>query len=118
MSQIEYISMEKRPWGKFYILQETTSYKIKRIEVNRGQRLSYQYHNKRSEVWVIIEGAGKICLDGKYKKYKKHDTIIIPQGMKHRIENHGTDKTVFIEVQTGTYFGEDDIIRLEDDYKR
>ena len=118
MNQTDYISMENRPWGKFYVLQETSDYKIKRIEVNSGQRLSYQYHNKRSEVWTIIEGEGNICLNGKYKKYKKNDTILIPQGMKHRIENTGVHKIVFIEIQTGEYFGEDDIIRLEDDYNR
>ena len=118
MNQTDYISLENRPWGKFYVLQETSNYKIKRIEVKGGHRLSYQYHNKRSEVWIIIEGEGNICLDGKYKKCKKNDTILIPQGMKHRIENNGTDKIVFIEIQTGEYFGEDDIVRLEDDYNR
>ena len=110
--------MDERPWGKFYILHETSDYKIKRIEVNVGQRLSYQYHNKRSEVWIIIQGEGKIYLNGEYKSYKKNDTILIPKGMKHRIENLGDDKTIFIEVQTGEYFGEDDIIRLHDDYNR
>ncbi|MDC6466067.1 phosphomannose isomerase type II C-terminal cupin domain [Flavobacteriaceae bacterium] len=118
MKQTDYIHSEKRPWGRFFIIQEKLSYKIKRIEVNPGKRLSYQYHNKRSEVWVIIQGTGTIILNDKQHIYSKGDTIIIPQGMKHRIENNGTKKTIFIEVQTGSYFGEDDIVRLEDDFNR
>tara|TARA_B100001996_G_C18166087_1_gene402534 strand:+ start:167 stop:523 length:357 start_codon:yes stop_codon:yes gene_type:complete len=118
MKQVDYLYMEKRPWGSFFVIQENTSYKIKRIEVNPGQRLSYQYHNKRSEVWVIIQGNGIITLNDIERNYSKGDTILIPQSMKHRIENQGTDKTIFIEVQTGSYFGEDDIVRLDDDYSR
>ena len=118
MKQTNYIYSEIRPWGKFFVLEENELYKIKRIEVNPGHRLSYQYHNKRSEVWVIIQGEGKIVLDDNENKYSKGDSIIIPKGMKHRIENNGLVKTIFIEIQTGTYFGEDDIVRLEDDYNR
>jgi len=118
MKQVDYLYMEKRPWGSFFVIQESTSYKIKRIEVNPGQRLSYQYHNKRSEVWVIIQGNGVITLNDIERNYSSGDTILIPQGMKHRIENQGTDTTIFIEVQTGSYFGEDDIVRLDDDYNR
>lgn len=118
MNEDNYLYMENRPWGSFFVIKEDPSYKIKRIEVNPGQRLSYQYHNKRSEVWIMIQGNGIIILNGKSKKYKKGDTILIPQGMKHRIENCGNEKTIFIEVQTGSYFGEDDIVRLEDDYNR
>ena len=118
MNQADYIYSEKRPWGEFFIIQETISYKIKRIEVNPGQRLSYQYHNKRSEVWIIIQGEGTVILNDNKINYSKGDTIEIPQGVKHRIENNGSEKTIFIEVQTGTYFGEDDIVRLQDDYNR
>jgi len=118
MKQVDYLYMEKRPWGSFFVIQESTSYKIKRIEVNSGQRLSYQYHNKRSEVWVIIQGNGVVTLNDVERKYSAGDTILIPQGMKHRIENKGAETTVFIEVQTGSYFGEDDIVRLDDDYNR
>ena len=112
------IESEERPWGQFFVLHDEPSYKLKRIEVNPGGRLSYQYHDKRSEVWTIVEGTGIITLDGKVKKYKVGETILIPQGVKHRIENKEKEKVVFIEVQTGTYFGEDDIIRIEDDYNR
>ena len=118
MKPVNYLYMEKRPWGTFFVIQENTSYKIKRIEVDPGKRLSYQYHNKRSEVWVIIQGNGVITLNDEPRNYSVGDTILIPQGMKHRIENRGTETTIFIEVQTGSYFGEDDIVRLDDDYNR
>ena len=112
------IYSEKRPWGRFFVLHDEKSYKIKRIEVDPGQRLSYQYHHKRSESWTIVEGRGLITLNGKDKEYVKGETILIPQGVKHRIQNNRKEKVVFIEVQTGTYFGEDDIVRIEDDYNR
>ncbi len=112
------IYKENRPWGKFYVIHDEPNYKIKRIEVDPGQRLSYQYHKKRSEVWIIIEGEGLITLNGDIKKYKSGDTLKIYKGDKHRVENKNSQKLIFIEVQTGEYFGEDDIIRIEDDYKR
>jgi mannose-6-phosphate isomerase len=100
------------------VLHDEPNYKLTRIEVEPGERLSYQYHYKRSEAWTIIEGVGTITLDGEVKEYGNGQTVIIKQGVKHRIENKGSDKIVFIEVQTGTYFGEDDIVRIEDDYNR
>ena len=109
---------EERPWGRFFVLHDEPTYKLKRIEVDPGGRLSYQYHHKRSEAWTVVEGTGIITLDGQNKKYSKGETILIPQGVKHRIENNSDQKVVFIEVQTGTYFGEDDIVRIEDDYNR
>ena len=118
MDKIIFKEKEERPWGKFFVLHDENSYKLKRIEVNPGGRLSYQYHHKRSEAWTIVEGIGTITLDGIVSQYQKGDTILIPQGVKHRIENKGREKVVFIEVQTGSYFGEDDIVRIEDDYNR
>ena len=115
---MENIKKETRPWGNYFVLESSSDYKIKKIEVNEGQRLSYQYHNKRSEVWTIIDGEGYITLDGKVNKYSKGETVLIPKGIKHRIENKGSEKIIFIEVQTGSYFGEDDIVRIEDDYNR
>ena len=112
------IESEERPWGRFFVLHDQPTYKLKRIEVDPGRRLSYQYHHKRSEAWTIVEGAGIITLDDKDSEYIKGQTVLIPQGVKHRIENKGKEKVVFIEVQTGTYFGEDDIVRIEDDYNR
>lgn len=112
------ILTEKRPWGRFFVLHDEPTYKLKRLEVDPGCRLSYQYHHKRSEAWTIVEGIGTITLDGDVKDYSKGETVLIPQGVKHRIENKGSEKVVLIEVQTGTYFGEDDIVRIEDDYNR
>ena len=109
---------EKRPWGCFFVIHDEPTYKLKRIEVNPGGRLSYQYHNKRSEAWTIVDGIGYTTINGVEKDFSNGDTIIIPQGVKHRIENRGSEKLVFIEVQTGSYFGEDDIVRVEDDYNR
>jgi|TARA_B100000902_G_C27311351_1_gene918618 mannose-6-phosphate isomerase len=112
------IESEERPWGRFFVLHDESTYKLKRIEVEPGGRLSYQFHTKRSESWTIVEGKGKVILDGIEKDYEKGETILIPQGVKHRIQNMTNKKLVFIEVQTGKYFGEDDIVRIEDDYNR
>lgn len=112
------IEKEERPWGRFFVIHDEPKYKLKRIEVDSGERLSYQYHYKRSEAWTIISGVGTITLDGKTKDFKSGQTILISQGVKHRIQNKTMEKVVFIEVQTGSYFGEDDIVRIEDDYNR
>jgi mannose-6-phosphate isomerase len=112
------IEREERPWGRFFVLHDEPNYKLKRIEVDPGGRLSYQYHHKRAEAWTIVEGIGTITLDGAVNEYSSGQTILIFQGVKHRIENKTIDKVVFIEVQTGSYFGEDDIVRIEDDYNR
>lgn len=109
---------DKRPWGEFWVLDDSLKFKVKRIKIKPNGRLSYQYHLKRSEVWTIIKGTGRVTLDGVENDYKVGDVIKIPQGAKHRIENIGKNDCVFIEVQYGTYFGEDDIVRLEDDYDR
>tara|TARA_A100001011_G_C14003293_1_gene712365 strand:- start:29 stop:379 length:351 start_codon:yes stop_codon:yes gene_type:complete len=112
------IEKEERPWGRFFVLHDEKNYKLKRIEVDPGGKLSYQFHYKRSEVWTIVEGKGKVTLNGKVRDYSEGETIKIPQGSKHRIVNNTDKKVVFIEVQTGSYFGEDDIVRIEDEYKR
>ncbi len=107
-----------RPWGRFLVIDNNKKYKIKRIEVNPGARLSYQYHHKRSESWTIIEGQAIVTIDGVEKKISEGESVKINQKAKHRIKNIGDSILVFIEVQTGTYFGEDDIVRVEDDYNR
>ena len=112
------IEIEQRPWGRFFVLYDEPTHKLKRIEVDPGGRLSYQYHHKRSEAWTIVDGVGTITLDDISKNYKNGETILIPQGVKHRIENKSSKKIVLIEVQTGSYFGEDDIVRLDDPYER
>ena len=112
------IEIEEHPLDRFFILHDQPTYKLIRKKVDAGGKLSYQYHHKRSEALTIVEGVGTITLDGDVKDFSKGETVLIPQGVKHRIENKGSEKVVFIEVQTGTYFGEDDIVRIEDDYNR
>ena len=112
------LEIGERPWGKYYVLADEPNFKLKRIEVLPGQRLSYQYHFKRQEAWTIVQGTAKITLDGVDEIYHYGETALIPLEAKHRVENIGKDLLIFIEVQTGTYFGEDDIIRIEDDYER
>lgn len=107
-----------RPWGEYWVLQDTATYKVKKILVNPGQRLSLQYHHHRAEVWTIVEGVGTITINDKVNEYKIGEVAQIPLGAVHRIENKTQKPVVFIEVQYGTYFGEDDIVRLEDDYSR
>jgi mannose-6-phosphate isomerase len=108
-----------RPWGEYFVLENQDTHKVKRIKVKPKARLSYQYHHKRSEVWTLVSGVGRITLDGETKDYYYGDIVQIPQGMKHRIENPSAEEDcIFIEVQLGTYFGEDDIVRIEDDYNR
>ena len=112
------MKFDKRPWGEFWVLEDTEFYKVKRIQVNPGQRLSLQYHHHRSEVWTIVSGVGTITINDEIKDYNVGDVAEIPQGAHHRIENKTSQPVVFIEVQYGTYFGEDDIVRIEDDYNR
>ena len=115
---MKYLEKDERPWGRYFVIQDESNYKIKRIEVEPGQRLSYQYHNKRSETWIVIEGNALVTINDDTKDYKQGETIIIPSKAKHRVENRSNSLLIFIEVQTGSYFGEDDIIRLNDDYGR
>ena len=110
--------IEQRPWGFYEVLLDTSYTKVKQITVNPGQRLSYQYHNQRKEHWTIVQGAATIILDDeKYFRYPG-ESIKIPLGAKHRIMNEEEAPLIFIEVQVGEYFGEDDIVRIEDDYGR
>ena len=107
-----------RPWGRYDILGVDVNYKVKEIKVNPGQRLSYQYHNSRDEYWVIVKGTAEVTIDSKVHYLKSGDMITIKRSQKHRVKNTSSDTLSFIEIQLGEYFGEDDIIRLEDDYKR
>lgn len=109
---------ETRPWGGFLVLEDRPTHKVKRIWVHPGQRLSYQKHFRRSEHWVIVEGRARVTLDGKKILLGHGESVEIPLEATHRIENIGGSQLTFIEVQTGDYFGEDDIVRLEDDYGR
>jgi mannose-6-phosphate isomerase len=109
---------DRRPWGGYSVLEEQDTHKVKRIEVLPGKRLSYQKHRKRAEHWVIVGGKAIVVLDGKEVRLKEGQAIHIPKGSAHRIGNPGKEILIFIEIQKGDYFGEDDIIRLEDDYGR
>lgn len=109
---------EIRPWGHFWVLEDADTHKVKRIEVSPGGRLSYQYHHHRSEVWTVVSGVATVTLEGNTKDYQTGAVIQIPLSARHRVANNGTEPLVFIEVQLGTYFGEDDIVRIDDDYER
>jgi len=109
---------ERRPWGSYTILEEREAYKVKRIEVLPAKRLSYQRHQKRDEHWVIVEGEALVTVEGKDIPLSPGGSVDIPRMAAHRILNPGKSLLVFIEVQKGDYFGEDDIIRLEDDFGR
>jgi mannose-6-phosphate isomerase-like protein (cupin superfamily) len=107
-----------RPWGYFSVLEDEATHKVKRIVVSAGQRLSYQSHEKREEAWVFISGEGIVIIDDVEHSVKAGSIIKIPLRAKHRIKNTGGARLEFIEIQTGTYFGEDDIVRYSDDYGR
>lgn len=110
--------MEKRPWGTYEILKESAGYKVKIITVDPGHRLSYQYHHKRHEGWTVISGEGIVTLDDVPTQVKQGSYVFIPAETKHRVECTSSEPLVFAEVQLGSYFGEDDIVRLKDDYGR
>jgi mannose-6-phosphate isomerase len=109
---------DERPWGSFTVLDDAPGHKVKRIVVHPGRRLSYQRHARRSEHWFVLEGNGIVVLDGSPQAINAGQAVDIPQDAAHRIENTGTEDLTFIEVQHGEYFGEDDIVRLEDDFGR
>ena len=112
------LEKEIRPWGSYEVLLDSDNCKVKRITVEPGQRLSYQYHTKRREEWTVVKGLLTIVLDDEKVFRVSGESISILLGAKHRAWNETDEVVQFIEVQTGTYFGEDDIIRLEDDYNR
>jgi mannose-6-phosphate isomerase-like protein (cupin superfamily) len=107
-----------RPWGLYEVLQDDDSFKVKRIEVLPGKRLSLQRHRHRSEHWVLVQGEGLVSLDGHEIPLREGEAVDIPAGSSHRMANPGSATLIFIEVQRGDYFGEDDIERLEDDFGR
>jgi mannose-6-phosphate isomerase len=108
----------ERPWGAYTVLTESGDFKVKTIEVQPGQRLSYQRHARRSEHWFVVSGEGVVTLDGRGIEARPGDAVDVPAGVAHRVHNTGQVPLVFVEVQHGDYFGEDDIVRLDDDYGR
>jgi mannose-6-phosphate isomerase len=110
---------DQRPWGSYRILDEGENYKVKRIEVLPGKRLSYQRHARRAEHWFIVNGTAKVTLNGVEMLVKMGETVDVGRQDAHRVENPDPEELlIFIETQTGDYFGEDDIVRLEDDFGR
>jgi mannose-6-phosphate isomerase len=109
---------DRRPWGTFTVLDEGENYKVKRIEVLSGKRLSYQRHARRAEHWFVVQGVAKVTLDGEDVIVRVGEDVDIEIGTAHRVENEGEETLIFIEVQRGDYLGEDDIERLQDDYGR
>lgn len=108
----------RRPWGHYEVLLDDPSYKVKRIVVAPGRRLSLQRHRRRQEHWFFVQGRGVVTVNGEEREVRAAHAVDIPRGAAHRVHNCGSAPLVFIEVQTGEYFGEDDIERLDDDYGR
>ncbi len=107
-----------RPWGRYDVIDTGEGFKVKRITVKPGQRLSYQSHRHRSEFWVVVAGSARVTVEDDGTDLEAGESVLIPVGAKHRVENPGTEPLVFVEVQSGDYLGEDDIERFEDDYGR
>ena len=107
-----------RPWGTYTILEEGLGYKIKKIVVKPGKRLSLQKHFHRSEHWIVVEGIALVTVGEKEILIKQNESTYIPMGELHRLENPGKVDVVLIEAQVGSYLGEDDIVRVDDDYER
>jgi len=110
---------EERPWGNYTVLDSGIGFKVKRIEILPGKRLSYQRHARRAEHWQIVHGTAKVTLNDTETLVETGGTVDISVGTKHRVENPAADEQlIFIEIQLGDYLGEDDIERFEDDFGR
>ena len=109
---------ETRPWGSFYVLEEGPGFKVKRIVVSPGGRLSLQSHKRRGEHWVVVSGAATVTVGERVATFSRGQSVDIPLGERHRLENLGDTDVQLIEVQFGDYLGEDDIIRYDDVYQR
>jgi mannose-1-phosphate guanylyltransferase/mannose-6-phosphate isomerase len=107
-----------RPWGSYQALDNGVRHQVKRIVVKPNGRLSLQLHHHRSEHWVVVRGTARVTLGEEIKIIHENESVYIPIGTKHRLENPGKIDLELIEVQTGSYLGEDDIVRIEDDYRR
>ncbi len=108
----------ERPWGYYAVVDKGSAYQVKRICVRPGHRLSYQRHERRAEHWTFVSGTAIVTIDGEDREVAVGATVDVPVRAAHRVSNPGTGDVIFVEVQTGAYLGEDDIIRLHDDYDR
>jgi mannose-1-phosphate guanylyltransferase / mannose-6-phosphate isomerase len=107
-----------RPWGSYQSLDQGERYQVKRIVVKQGGRLSLQMHHHRAEHWVVVRGTARVTVGDSISLLHENESIYVPSGARHRLENPGKIDVELIEVQTGSYLGEDDIVRIEDDYHR
>ena len=108
----------EKPWGSYTNLMDEQYTKVKKILISPGQSPSYQYHFKRSELWIIVKGIAEVKIDDNVTSHIVGDVIKIPKEAKHQVTNIGETDIIFVEIQLGEYFGEDDIVRLEDKYGR
>lgn len=119
VKELELIQVKnERPWGHYECMLLGEGYQVKRLTINPGARLSLQLHHHRAETWVVVSGEAEVTLGDKLSRMKKNESIFVPIGVEHRVENCGESPLIIIETQTGDYLGEDDIVRLEDDYGR
>ena len=116
--QAENLPRDYRPWGWYESIALGPRFQVKRIVVNPGAALSLQSHNHRSEHWIVVEGTAKVTINDDIQMITENQSVYIPIGAIHRLENPGKLTLTLIEVQTGSYFGEDDIIRYDDVYAR
>ena len=108
----------ERPWGSWTVLKEGVGYKVKIIEVWPGHRLSLQYHHHRTEHWVVVSGQARVVLGKEVLELEPLESIVIPEGAIHRLENPYSQPLMIVELQKGELLSEEDIVRLEDDYQR
>lgn len=118
LKQAEAMPRDIRPWGWFESLAVGDGFQVKRITVKPGQALSLQSHHHRAEHWIVVTGTAKVTIDGVVKLVTANESVYVPLGAIHRLENPGKIPVEMIEVQVGLYLGEDDIIRYEDRYAR
>ena len=111
-------TFEARPWGGYQTLEEGPGYKVKRLVVEPGHRFSLQKHRRRAEHWVIVSGSAKVTVGRRSRRLRPREAVTVPRGAWHRAENVGRVPVVIVEVQYGSYLGEDDIVRRQDDYGR
>lgn len=108
----------QKPWGSYEAIYNDPDTQVKIIKIAPGQRPSYQYHFKRAETWVVVRGSGILLQDGAERPVSAGTVVFVPKESKHAVRNTGSGELMFVEVQTGEYFGEDDIVRLDDQYGR
>lgn len=116
--KVQVREFDERPWGRYEVLEERPGFKVKTLQVKPGARLSLQRHARRGEHWVVVKGVADVICGDKEMKLRQGEHIHIPPETNHRLGNSGEATLTIIEVQLGDYLGEDDIVRLDDDYQR